>query len=128
MYSINPDGSRTNKKVDSLNFVHSDLQKAKGFKNLVDISDEFHYKYKSSNNYISVTGNKDKWSNENIRNLIVKQMEIEYPMVDIADDGNIRFIDGSHRYSIANRFGLDKKVCMKDECLNNAKKFNYVKE
>ena len=128
IYSHNPDGSKKLNKVESINFKHSDLQKSKGYSNLVSISDNFHETYKKSDNYVSVTGKNDRLANKNIRELISKQIEMEYPEVEIDESGNINFVNGQYRYGVMNKLNMEKKVCLKDSCMKNAKKHNYVKE
>ena len=127
IYSHNPDGSKKLNKVESINFKHSDLQKSKGYSNLVSISDNFHEAYKKSNNYVSVTGKNDKLANKNIRELISKQIEMEYPEVEIDEKGNINFVNGKHRFALEKFINSNVFVVMKDKCLVNAKKYGYVK-
>jgi hypothetical protein len=127
IYSHNPDGSKKLNKIESINFKHSDLQKSKGYSNLVSISDNFHETYKKSNNYVSVTGKNDKLANKNIRELISKQIEMEYPEVEIDESGNINFVNGQYRFALEKFINSNVLVVMKDKCLVNAKKYGYVK-
>ena len=48
IYSLNPDNSKTFHKINEVKFVNSELQKSRGYCNVVEVSDEFHNKYKSS--------------------------------------------------------------------------------
>ena len=126
IYSHNPDGSKKINNINSINYIHSDLQKAKGFNNLVKVSDSFHDNYKKSGDYISVTGINDKYSNKNIRNLLSNNMNVEYPEVSICPKGSINFTNGQHRYGLSHRIGQEKMVTMNSESCSNAKKYGYI--
>ena len=126
IYSLNPDGTRKLNKLESINFKHSDLQKMKGFNNLIAVNDLFQNVYKKSKGYISATGKNDYYSNQKLRNLITKDMEVEYPMVKVDDQGNIIFSNGKHAYAIANRINMEKMIAVDDYSMENAKKYGYV--
>lgn len=127
IYSVNPDGSKSLNKIEQINFHLSDLQKSQGYKNVVEVSDLFHSNYKKSEEYISISGKKDKYSNENIRNLMKNGNNLEYPCVNVDGDGNIKFVNGGHRYGIMNRLKMERKVCLADNCLENCRKHGYIK-
>ena len=125
LYSINIDGNKKLNKVETINFQHSNLQKSLGFSELVSVNDSFHNVYKKSKNYISRTGKNDKYSNNRIRDLIVKQTEMEYPVVDVDEEGNIEFKNGSHRYQFFEVLKMNKKVAMTEQSKKNCKKHNF---
>lgn len=127
IYNINPDGSKTIEKIEKINFIHSNLQKSKGYDNVVEVSDIFHDNYKKSKNYVSMTGKKDPLSNKKIRDMLAKNNEIEYPEVSVDEEGNISFDDGQHRYGMITRLKTERLVCMSSESCDNAKKHGYIK-
>lgn len=127
IYSLNPDNSKTYHRINEVKFVNSELQKSRGYCNVVEVSDEFHNKYKKTSEYVSMTGKKDSSSNRKIRDLMKNENEMEYPEAEISDDGTVWFKNGKHRYGMMNRLGIERKVCLKNSCLENAKKFKYVK-
>ena len=127
IYSLNPDNTKMINNISEVKFIHSSLQKARGYSYLVSLSDEFHSKYKQSENYVSMSGKKDHISNKKIRDLMKNNSEMEYPEAEISDDGSVCIKNGAHRYGMMSRLKMEKKVCLKDSCLKNAKKFGYIK-
>lgn len=127
MYAIDPSGKKRISEVNSINFHHSSLQKSLGYDNLVKVSDQFHDAYKKSGNYISMTGKKDQFSNKKVRELISKNIQVEYPVVSVCKEGKIKFKEGQHRYAIQSRLKMERCVAMSEESCKNAKRKGYIK-
>lgn len=127
IYSIDVNGNKKLSSIDKINFHHSALQKSLGYDTVVKVSDAFHDAYKKSGNYVSNTGKNDKYSNTNIRNLISKKMDVEYPTVSVCKEGKIKFSNGAHRYAMQSRLKMEKCVVMSSESCGNSKKHNYMK-
>lgn len=129
IYNIRPDGTKEIKDICAFSPVLTTLQKCQGYSSVVDVSDLFHETYKKSDNYISMSGKgkRDERSNKWIRNLLTNGTVLQMPIVEICDQGSIKFKDGAHRYGMLHRLKLNKQVAMTPESFQNAKKFKYVK-